>query len=105
MPLKRNIPADGLGSDFRTWSKHFDLSQRVVVYWITAPETFSVVGYYDSVSDGNAAALSNVAANGAYPKVAINWWHSTITQKSMKPHNHPDASADLPSWIDDIERY
>lgn len=96
----RTIPAAGICHDSQRWGRLFDATQRVVVHWPTGSDAMTIVGYYDSVSAANTAALAVRAANGALPKIEINWWHSTITKIQVGPVAHPDARVDLPSWID-----
>lgn len=67
---------------------------------MTAPETVTVVGYYDTVSAANTAAAANVKASGEYPKIQINWWHSDITHISCGPEPHRDARVNRPAWMD-----
>lgn len=97
----RTIPATGISHDQRRLQRlGLDSSQRVAVFWPTGPDTCTLVGYYSTVSAANTAAAAAVNADGAYPTVFVNWWHSTITFKSVGPILHRDAQTALPSWID-----
>ena len=102
MAYKRTLPAKGLCHDSSRFARLFDASQRVVVYWNTDPDTVEVVGYYNSVSAANTAATANINAQGAKPRVMINWWHSTISKRTVGAIAHPKAEEDLPSWIDEV---
>lgn len=92
--------AAGPAHDSRRWGRIFDAAQRVVVYWPAAPDSITLVGYYTTVSAANTAAQTAKNAVGALPKVAINWWHTTITHVQVGNLQHPDARVALPSWID-----
>jgi hypothetical protein len=100
MPRDRNIPSSGLAYDGKWWSRFLDMSEKVAVYFVTNPDTLDIIGYYDTVSAANTAAIANVNAEGAYPRVDINWFHSTITHIRVGPIQHPDARVNYPSWID-----
>ena len=81
----------------------FDASQRVVVYWPDSADSVTVVSYESTVSAANTTAAANAKANGATPRVRINWTHSDISQIPAGPVSHPDAREDLPAWIDAVE--
>ena len=104
MPKKRNYPHGdrglcALGGDW--FARVFDASKKVAVYWPNGPDSVTMVGYYDTVSDGNAAALAAVKGNGSYPSVQINYWHADITEhKDAGPDRNRDATADRPAWWD-----
>jgi len=82
------------------FTRVLDISQKVFVYWPAGGDAVTVVGYYDTVSAANTAAAAAVKANGAYPRVAVNWWHPDIAHISVGPVKHVDAREDLPDWMD-----
>lgn len=91
-----------LGQDiFARW---FDSTQKVVVYWVTAPETPDIVGYYDTVSAANVAAAA-AETSGLFPKMEVNWWHEDMPQLPVGPVLHPDGREDLPGWYDADPEY
>lgn len=104
MPNDRTLPP-GWASNERWYKATFDTSERVVVYWPDAQGSIDVVGYYDSVSEANAAALGAISS-GRRPRVAVNFWHSTISHVSVPPLQHrkgndADGAIALPSWYDE----
>lgn len=104
MPVNRSLPA-GWASHEKWLRRTFDLSERVVVYWPDAQGSIVVVGYYDSVSEANTAALAAISG-GRLPRVAVNFWHSTITHTAIPPLIHrrsagADGVIDMPSWYDE----
>ena len=107
-PYKRTYPHDDprhMATDQRWFARLFDASERVVVYWpYDGESSVSIVGYYDTVSAANTAAAAAVDGQ-RYPKIAINWWHSTITTYPVDSILHPDARVDYPSWIDATPAY
>lgn len=103
MPLNRRYPhgAENLSAlDQDRWAKQLSLAEKVAVYWPSEPGSVTLVGYYSTVSSANTAARAAIKANGALPRVEINWAHSTISHIQAGPAAHPDAREDLPSWID-----
>lgn len=103
MPRNRSYPHGhrehcALGSEW--FNRVFDLTKKVAVYWPNGPDSVTMVGYYDTVSDANTAAAAAIKGNGAYPSVQINYWHSDITAKPAGPDRHRDATADRPAWWD-----
>jgi len=99
VPLNRHLPGTGLASDQVWFAEMFGASTKVAVYWLTAADTVTIVGTYDTVSAANTAALA-AKSGQLYPRVAINWWHADIATISVGPHRHPDATEDLPAWVD-----
>lgn len=100
MPRNRKLPITW-AQDQQWFDRVFDATKKVAVYWVgTTAESVTMVGYYDTVSAANTAAVAN-ETSGVKPRIQINWWHSDITTRAGVPHvRHPDARADLPSWID-----
>ncbi len=96
---ERSIPPHGLTYAKKWWVNNLNISQKVAVYWPEGPDSVTVVGYYDTVSSANTAALAAVDS-GTYPRVAINYWHSTITHIQVGARMHRDATVALPDWID-----
>lgn len=101
MPLDRKYPASGISHDSRYLARlGFDSTQKVAVFWVTGFDTATLVGYYDTVSAANTAATAAKNADGAYPKVFINWWHTDVSHIRCGAVEHPDARESLPAWID-----
>lgn len=96
---KRTIPPTGIQYDRNWWTRLLDLSQKVAVYWPEGANSITVVGYYDTVSAANTAALGAVS-NGQYPRVIINRWHSDFTLIQVGSRSHRDAREDMPAWVD-----
>ena len=95
-----SLPQSGIYQASNWWAANLDPAERVAVYYVTDAETITLVGYYDTVSDGNAAAEALRTAAGVVPTVTINWTHSSITQYQVEHVSHPDGRVALPSWID-----
>lgn len=107
MPLDRSYPhGDQVYAALEQdrFPRLFDSSQKVAVYWLTAADTVTVVGYYDTVSAANAAALANKSGQ-KYPRVLVNWGHPDIEKRGGGVLQTPDAREDLPSWYDEDPTY
>lgn len=100
--FKRTLPPRGLAHDQSWWPAMFDISQKVVCYWMVSADNPTVVGYYSTVSAANTARDAAEKANGAKPVVSINWTHPDISTIPVGPILHTDAREDLPSWIDEV---
>ena len=85
MSYERTIPAAGLAYDRTWWEVNLDLSERVAVFWPISATEIDIVGYYDTVSEANAAALGAVKTNGAYPVVRVNFFHTSISKVRIGP--------------------
>lgn len=101
----RTIPETGLASDRDFWRSYLDITKKVAVYWHRGANTVEVVGYYETVSAGNAAAEANQNEMGAYPIVRINWSHTSIQHIQVGTVQHPYAQQDIPDWYDEEPRY
>ncbi len=101
MPADRTIPPRGVAHDQSRFPRLFDASKKVVAYWHTGPDEVTVVGYYDTVSAANTASASAAKANGARPRVLVNWAHGDISHINSGAISHPDAREDLPAWYDE----
>jgi hypothetical protein len=102
---RRKLPAAGVSYGQTWWRIRFSSSEKVAVYWPNGPSSVTLVGYYDTVSEANAAALAARNASGAYPRVVINWWHGDVTRIAVGAISHRDARVDLPAWIDEDPAY
>ena len=101
MPLNRKYPKTGLGYYRTWWDNVFSSAEKVAVWWPNGPNSVTLVGYYDTVSAGNAAAVTNQNASGAYPHVSVNWFHSDFQRKSVGAISHRLAQEDFPNWYDE----
>lgn len=104
--MKRRTYVHGekeLSAEQQDWivAAGLDISQRVIVYWPNTANSPTLVGYYDTVSDANAASLAAMNAGGGRPVVLVNWAHPDFTHKQLGPVAHLDATADLPAWYDE----
>lgn len=102
---ERTIPETGLASDKDFWKRFLDLSKKVAVYWHRGANTVEIVGYYETVSEGNAAAEANPNAMGAHPIVRINWAHTSIEHIQVGTVQHRNAAEPMPNWIDEDPQY
>jgi hypothetical protein len=105
MPLNRKYPRTGLSSGETWWNTRFSSGEKVAVWWPSGPNSVTVVGYYDTVSAGNAAAVANRSASGAYPHVLVNFYHPDFSRKSIGAISHRLAQEDFPSWYDEDPEY
>lgn len=105
MPLNRKYPETGLNSGKVWWDRRFSSSEKVAVWWPSSADNVTLVGYYDTVSSGNAAAVANVSASVAYPHVSVNWYHPDFERKSIGPISHRLAQEDFPAWYDEDPGY
>lgn len=88
-----------LEADF--WTKHFDTSKKVVVYWPNEADDPTLIAYYETVSAGKTGRLANAKANGALPTISVNPLHPDLVK--LDDHFEPsrDAREDLPDWYDE----
>lgn len=105
MPRNRRYPPGGLAYGQDTWNAVFTSTEKVAVYWPNGPNTVTLVGYYDTVSEGNSAALAAVNDAGMYPHVIVNWWHSDFSHIKVGPIAHRDSREDMPAWYDEDPAY
>ena len=83
----------------------FDTTEKIVLYVSADVDDPTVIDYYDTMSDANAAAATWAAANGRRPKIQVNWWHSDFARYPVGPVQHPDAREDYPDWLDEAQEY
>jgi len=100
MGYERTMPDNVPFSAKRWFSSAFDASKKVVVYWPVSAGTVTVVGYYESVSLANAAALA-AKSGQRFPRVLINWGHVDF----YKLYGNRDQREDLPDWLDEDPEY
>lgn len=105
MPLNRKYPETGLSYGKTWWDNRFSSAGKVAVWWPSGPDVVTLVAYYDTVSAGNAAAVANQNASGAYPHVSVNWFHSDFKRKSIGAISHRLAQEALPDWYDEDPAY
>jgi len=97
----RTLPKHGISYGRSWWQRVLDSTQKVALYWPVGADEVTVVGYYDTVGAANTAAAANQAVNGAYPRIAINWWHPDFKRINVGARSHRDAREALPAWLDE----
>ncbi len=95
----RKIPITGPSYRRNFWRDYLDLTRCVAVYWQEDPNDITLVGYYDTVSAANTAALAAVDGQ-QYPTVEINWWHTDFTTYKLGARTYRDSQEDLPDFVD-----
>lgn len=104
MPRDRKYPGDSIQNcaTLRKWyEKRFSSTEKTAVYWPEAADSVTIVGYYDTVSEANAAALAEQTDSGARPNVAVNFWHGDWSRTSVGAMSHRVSTDDLPAWYDE----
>ncbi|MCP4549537.1 MAG: hypothetical protein GY835_24030 [bacterium] len=90
------------GASAREWYEdNFSLAEKVAVFQQgNDPGDITLVGYYNTKTLADAAAIANPDNNGNPAKIQINFWHSDFMTSSISvgKSQHRHIETDIPDW-------